>query len=427
MQLMEKQNILIVGSGGREHALAWKCLQSPWVQRICCAPGNPGMGRAVQTVDISVHDIAGMVQFAKDHDIHLTVVGPEAPLLEGIVDAFAEAGLQAYGPSAQAARLEGSKSEAKAFMQRWSIPTAGYRVCYTMAEAETFIAEQGAPIVVKVDGLAGGKGVVVAMTEAEAVAAAKKFLVPGSCIILEDFMQGEEVSLLAFVDGETVIPMEFAQDHKPVFEGDTGPNTGGMGAYSPVPQFGSRVLKEAMERIVKPTAAGMVAEGHPFRGVLYTGLMITDQGPKVVEYNVRFGDPEAQALLPRLKTDLVEILWASITGQLDQMDVQWDKRAAAAVVAASGGYPEAYDKGIPIAGDILTQRDSSMVFHAGTAATNDGFVTNGGRVLAVTGLGDSLSEALSAAYRRMSDIEFAGMHYRRDIGRRAMKQASRSA
>ena len=413
--------VLIVGSGGREHVLAWKCLQSPLVDEVYCAPGNPGMGAAVTRVDIAVDDVQGMVKFAGENQIDLTVVGPEAPLLDGIVDAFAAAGLQAYGPSAKAARMEGSKSEAKAFMERWSIPTAGYQVCYSVAEAEAFIDEHGAPIVVKVDGLASGKGVVVAMTVAEAKAAVSDFHVPGSCIILEEYMEGEEVSLLAFVDGETVVPMAFAQDHKPVFDGDRGPNTGGMGAYSPVPQFGSDVMETALEQIVRPTAAGLVAEGTPFRGILYTGLMITDEGPKVVEYNVRFGDPEAQALLPRLKTDLVEILLASMAGRLAEMDVQWKQQAAATVVAASAGYPGDYPCRVPIQGDVVSQRYSSMVFHAGTDLDGKQFVTNGGRVLAVTGLGDSLDEALKAAYARLGNVHFAGMHYRKDIGQKALQ------
>ncbi len=417
--------ILIIGCGGREHALAWKCRQSPKVERVLAAPGGTGMGDLASSYAVEPDDIPGLVDLAAKERVDFAIVGPEAPLLDGIVDAFAAAGIDAYGPTKAAAVLEGSKSEAKRFMNRWNIPTAAHRTCTNQEEAFEFLEAQGLPVVVKADGLAAGKGVVVAMSEEEAKQAIEHLLTPGNCIVMEEFMVGEEVSLLSFVDGDVVVPMEFAQDHKPVFDGDRGPNTGGMGAYSPVPQFGREVMAEALETIVKPTARAMVKEGRPFRGVLYTGLMITDEGPKVVEYNVRFGDPEAQALLPRLETDLVDIICATFAGRLHEIQVQWKPEAACAVVAASQGYPGPYAMDKKIRGDVSSRRPDSVVFHSGTKRRVGRFVTAGGRVLTVTGFGPDLFDAMAAAYGRLDEIHFEGMHYRTDIGWQAAARGAK--
>ncbi|ERM19736.1 phosphoribosylamine--glycine ligase [Brevibacillus laterosporus] len=426
--------VLVVGSGGREHTLVWKLAQSPKVEKIFCAPGNGGTAALVQNVPIQVTDYAALAQFAKDEEIDVTIVGPEDPLLGGIVDFFTLRNLPIYGPSAKAAKLEGSKAFAKCLMKKYNIPTAEYESFLDYESAIAYVREKGAPIVIKADGLAQGKGVILAFSLEEAEEAIRqimqdsKFGQAGSRVVIEEFMRGEELTLLSFIDGETVKPMIPSQDHKTVFDGDKGPNTGGMGAYAPVPQVKNSDIQHIIDKIVQPMASAMVKEGIPFRGVLYTGLMLTEDGPKVVEFNARFGDPETQVTLPLLETDLVDIVMATINGTLADLDIKWSKQSAVTVVMASPGYPGDYPKGAVISGLDVSVADSpqedkqEMVFHAGTKQEAGHFVTNGGRVLAVTALGDSLQLAKEKAYQAVANISFTGAHYRRDIADKAFKK-----
>ncbi|MED4585351.1 phosphoribosylamine--glycine ligase [Brevibacillus choshinensis] len=419
-------NILVIGGGGREHTIAWKLLQSSKVKKVYCAPGNGGTAQIAQNVPIGVFDFAALAQFVKDEGIDLTVVGPEDPLLEGIVDFFEERNLPIFGPSGKAAMIEGSKSFAKKLMMRYNIPTSAYESFLDYESAVAYVREQGAPIVVKADGLAAGKGVVVAETLEEAEEALRQIMEEnvfgeaGTRVVVEECMRGEELSLLSFVDGATVKPMITSQDHKRIFNDDRGPNTGGMGTYAPVPQMSDELVEQIVETIVKPMAEGMAKDGIPFKGILYTGLMITEQGPKVVEFNARFGDPETQVILPLLDTDLLDIFVATIKGELDAVDVKWKKGSAVCVVMAAPGYPGEYPKGQLIQGLERTGADVT-VFHAGTKATDEGIVTSGGRVLGVTATGEDLAKAREAAYQTVQAISFEGAQYRTDIAAKAMR------
>ncbi|MBS4007741.1 MAG: phosphoribosylamine--glycine ligase [Clostridium sp.] len=421
--------VLVVGSGGREHVLVWKLLQSPRVEKVFCAPGNAGIAELAECVPIAIDQQEKMLEFARNNKIALTVVGPEAPLTAGLADIFLEAGLLVFGPNKAAAQLEGSKAFAKALMEKYRIPTAESRTFTSADSAFAYLKEKGAPIVVKADGLAAGKGVVVAATPEEAADAVRRIMVlreygeAGNRVVIEEFLAGEEVSVLAFSDGRTVIPMVSAQDHKAVYDGDRGPNTGGMGAYSPAPVLSRELLAEVEEKILRPTVAGLASEGIVFRGILYAGLMITKTGPKVLEYNVRFGDPECQAVLPRLKSDLPTIMLAVINGSLFEQQIEWHDNHTACVVMAAGGYPGQYKQGEIITGLAQAARLTDVyVFHAGTAQKDDKTVTAGGRVLGVTGWGSSLQEALHKAYEAVEKISFPGAHYRRDIGRKALRR-----
>lgn len=419
--------VLVIGGGGREHALVWKLAQSPRVTKIFCAPGNAGIEGLAECVQIAVEDIKGFTEFALREAIDLTVVGPEAPLTLGAVDAFEEAGLRVFGPSARAAAIEGSKVVAKEIMAKYNIPTAGYASFDNAREAEDYIRRLGAPCVVKADGLAAGKGVIVAGTVEEALAAVRlimsdrAFGTAGDKVVIEEFLTGEEVSILAFTDGETVIPMLPAQDHKQVYDGDRGPNTGGMGAYSPAPVCTPETYRFALEKILVPTVRAMAAEGRPYRGVIYAGLMVTADGPKVLEFNARFGDPEAQPVLMMLETDLVDIMEAVIENRLNEIKIEWKNGAAICVVLASGGYPGSYARG-----DVIHGLDhvppGVVVFHAGTALRDGQVVTSGGRVLGVTASGEDIPAAIELAYQGVGAISFKGMHYRRDIGQKALKR-----
>lgn len=420
--------ILVVGRGGREHAIVWALKQSPKADEIYCAPGNAGIAAMAECVDIDEKDFEGLGQFAKEKEIDLVVVGPEDPLFAGAVDFFKAQGIPAFGPDQAAAEIEGSKVFAKKLMKDYNIPTAKYASFDNYEEALTYLREQGAPIVIKADGLAAGKGVTVAQTLAEAEAALsqmmneKVFGDAGNRVVIEEFLQGQEMSILAFVDGEIVRPMVPSQDHKPIFDGDRGPNTGGMGTYSPVPHIPQSIVDEAVTTILKPAAKAMVQEGRPFRGVLYAGLMITEEGPKTVEFNCRFGDPETQVVLPRLKTDLLDIFLATVNGQLAELDIQWREEAAVCVVLASGGYPGSYRKGDPITG--LDSVEDAIVFHAGTALNDKGqIVTNGGRLLGVTSIGNDIESAREKAYCAVEQIHYEGKHYRTDIAEKALKAA----
>jgi phosphoribosylamine--glycine ligase len=418
-------NVLVVGSGGREHALVWKLAQSDKVKRIFCAPGNDGMEGLAERVPIHAEDVDGLVQFAKENGIGLTVVGPEAPLMAGIVDRFEAEGLKIFGPRQDAARIEGSKRFAKELMQKHGIPTAAFRSFADAEAAKAYVREKGAPIVIKADGLAAGKGVVVAFTveEAEkAITAAMEegvFGEAGREVVIEEYLDGQEISLMAFLDGNTVKPMVPAQDHKAVFDGDHGPNTGGMGAYSPVPQIPQSVVDEAIRRILLPMSEVFRREGIEYKGVLYAGLMVTKDGPKVIEFNARFGDPETQAVLPRLQSDLAEICLAVAEGRLSEVEIAWREEAAVCVVMAAGGYPGTYEKGKEIH-HLPEEQMDRVVFHAGTRRVDDKWFTAGGRVLGVTALGRNVVEARERAYEWVQQIEFEGAHYRTDIAFRAL-------
>jgi len=421
--------ILIIGSGGREHALAWKCAQSPQVGKVFVAPGNAGTATepGVENVPLAVGDVAGLLSFAREHAIDLTIVGPEDPLVMGIVDQFTAVGLACFGPSAAAAQLEGSKAFAKEFMQRHGIATAAFGQFTDVSDAVRFIREHGAPIVVKADGLAAGKGVVVARTLAEAEAAVLDMLAgnaygaAGHRVVIEEFLQGEEASFIVMADGQHALAMATSQDHKAVDDGDRGPNTGGMGAYSPAPVVDAQLHKRIMREVIQPVIDGMAAEGHPFTGFLYAGLMITPEGePKVIEFNVRFGDPETQPIMLRLQSDLPELCLAALRGKLDQCTAQWDPRPSLGVVMAAEGYPGRYDKGHVISGLDQPLTDKVKIFQAGTALGDQGIVTSGGRVLCVTALGDNVAEAQQAAYRVCAKINWSGAFYRKDIGYRAI-------
>lgn len=421
--------VLVVGGGGREHALCWKLKQSPRVKEVFCAPGNGGIADIATCIEISVDDFERLGQFVERERIDYTVVGPEQPLMNGIVDYFTERGWAIFGPNRDAARIEGSKTFAKQLMEKYRIPTAAYRTFSDWESARDYVHQLGPPLVIKADGLAAGKGVTVAHTINEAESALKRIMKDrvfgsaGEVVVIEEFLRGEELSLMAFVAGRTVLPMVAAQDHKPVFDGDRGPNTGGMGAYSPVPQFSPEMVQDAVRDILQPMADGMADEGLDFHGVLYAGLMITAEGAKVIEFNARFGDPETQVVLPRLQTDLLSVLMATSEGRLDDVQLRWDDRAALCVVLVSGGYPGAYDKGHPITGlrAKVVNADNVTVFHSGTRVTEGtSLVTAGGRVLGVTALANDLSQAQKDAYKAAQEIAFPGRHFRRDIGERAL-------
>ncbi|KXS37258.1 MAG: phosphoribosylamine--glycine ligase [Halomonadaceae bacterium T82-2] len=422
--------VLIIGGGGREHALAWKAAQSPYVETVYVAPGNAGTAREskLTNVDIAADDLEGLVTFAREQAVGLTIVGPEAPLVAGVVDRFRAAGLKAFGPTRDAARLEGSKAFSKDFLARHRIPTAAYATFSEVDAALAYLAEQGAPIVIKADGLAAGKGVIVAMTETEAEAAIRDMLEAnafgdaGARVVIEEYLEGEEASFIVMVDGEHVLPMATSQDHKRVGDGDTGPNTGGMGAYSPAPVVTEAVHQRILDEVILPTVRGMAEEGTPYTGFLYAGLMIDAQGaPKVIEYNCRFGDPETQPILMRLKSDLVKLCLAAVDGQLDRETCEWDPRAAVGVVMAAGGYPGSYRKGDVIDGLDAAQAAGCKVFHAGTAEDAQGrVVTSGGRVLCVTALGERVSRARDRAYDGVAAIRWDDVLYRRDIAYRAV-------
>ncbi|ELJ8483403.1 phosphoribosylamine--glycine ligase [Vibrio cholerae] len=421
--------VLIIGSGGREHALAWKVAQNPQVDTIYVAPGNAGtaLEHKVQNVNIGITDIPALVAFAQDKAIELTIVGPEAPLVIGVVDAFRAAGLPIFGPTQGAAQLEGSKAFTKDFLARHNIPTAAYANFTEIEPALAYVREKGAPIVVKADGLAAGKGVIVAMTLQEAEDAIQDMLAgnafgsAGSRVVVEEFLDGEEASFIVMVDGENVLPMATSQDHKRVGDADTGPNTGGMGAYSPAPVVTQDVHDRVMREVIYPTVRSMAAEGNTYTGFLYAGLMIDSTGtPKVIEYNCRFGDPETQPIMMRLQSDLVELCQAAIAGKLDQVESKWDPRASIGVVLAAGGYPGDYTKGEVISGLPTQESAGQKVFHAGTETQGDQVVTNGGRVLCATALGNTVLEAQQRAYQLADQIHWNGMFCRRDIGYRAI-------
>ncbi|MBS3976301.1 MAG: phosphoribosylamine--glycine ligase [Syntrophomonadaceae bacterium] len=423
--------ILVIGGGGREHALVWKLSQSTKASRIYCAPGNAGIAKLAKCVDIAADNLPGLLAFAQAEEIDLTVVGPEGPLVQGIVDQFRAAGLKIFGPAQKAAAIEGSKAFAKELMVKYGIPTARYGVFWEPDKAREFIRGHGAPCVVKADGLAAGKGVVVAMDEATALAAVdtimeeRSFGQAGERVVIEEYLEGEEVSLLAFTDGRTIIPMVSAQDHKRVFDGDAGPNTGGMGAYSPAPIFTPDLQQQVLAEVLLPTIQGMAKEGHPYQGVLYAGLMLTKDGPKVLEYNARFGDPETQPILMRLETDLLDIMMAVVEERLAGQEIRWLPDPAVCVVLAAGGYPGSYRKGDLITGlDPWVEQESQgvMVFHAGTAEKDGQIVTAGGRVLGVTSRGGTIPQAIQKAYNRVAGISFPAMHYRTDIGKKARQQ-----
>lgn len=425
--------VLVIGSGGREHALAWKVAQSESVSRVFVAPGNAGTTREpkLENIALSADDIPALLNFAQQTEIDLTIVGPEAPLVMGVVDAFSEAGLKCFGPSAAAAQLEGSKSFSKDFLAKHAIPTADYRVFTDADQACEYIQQQGAPIVIKADGLAAGKGVIVAMTVDDALSAARdmlldnKFGEAGARVVVEEFMTGEEASFICMVDGDNILPLATSQDHKARFDGDKGPNTGGMGAYSPAPVVTQVMHDRIMKQVIFPTVAGMKADGHPYTGFLYAGLMITPQGvPKVVEFNCRFGDPETQPIMMRLKSDLAELCLAAIDKRLGDTSANWDDRAAVGVVLAASGYPQAYQKGAVISGLDNCDTTDCKTFHAGTSATENEVTTSGGRVLCVTALGDSVTQAQQRAYQAVEKISWEGMVYRTDIAYRAIQRES---
>jgi phosphoribosylamine--glycine ligase len=421
--------VLVIGGGGREHALAWKLIQSPHCDKVFVAPGNPGSESEdnIENVAIAVEDISALVDFAKNNSIGLTVVGPEVPLVMGVVDAFEAAGLRCFGPTKEAAQLEASKSFTKDFLSRHNIPSSAYKVFTDVPAATEYIKKQGAPIVVKADGLAAGKGVIVAMTEQQAIDAVEDMLSgnvfgeAGSRVVIEDFMVGEEASFIVMVDEKNIVPLATSQDHKARDNGDKGPNTGGMGAYSPAPVVTEAVFKRIMEEVIEPTVKGMAADGRPYMGFLYAGLMIDEEGaPRVVEYNCRFGDPETQPILMRLQSDLLELCELALDGKLNDAQVQWDPRAAVGVVLAAGGYPDSYRKGDVINGLDLDLTDNTKVFQAGTSLKNGAVVTAGGRVLCVTALGETVAEAQSLAYKRINGISWQDMYYRTDIAYRAI-------
>ena len=422
-------NILIIGAGGREHALGWKVAQNPNVKTVFVAPGNAGtaLEPKLENVNIAVEDIAGLVAFAQEKRIELTIVGPETPLVLGVVDAFRKADLPIFGPTQAAAQLEGSKAFTKDFLARHHIPTGAYANFTEIEPALAYVRQQGAPIVVKADGLAAGKGVIVAMTLQEAEDAIQDMLAgnafghAGSRVVIEEFLDGEEASFIVMVDGVNVLPMATSQDHKRVGDKDTGPNTGGMGAYSPAPVVTPEIHERVMQEVIYPTVRGMAAEGNPYTGFLYAGLMIDAQGtPKVIEYNCRFGDPETQPIMMRMQSDLVELCFAALEGKLDQGESKWDPRASIGIVLAAGGYPADYAKGDVISGLPTQEVAGEKIFHAGTSNQAGEVVTNGGRVLCATALGNTVSQAQQRAYQLAKQVNWDGMFYRSDIGYRAI-------
>ena len=416
--------ILVIGGGGREHALVWKLKNGDAAREIFCAPGNPGIAEIAECVPLQVKQINELADFAEANKIDLSVVGPEDPLTDGIVDLFEKRNLPVFGPNRQSARLEGSKAYAKKVMERFNVPTAAYRELDDFEEALDYVKQQGVPIVIKADGLAAGKGVTVAETLAEAETALRSIMVQkvfgesGTKVVIEECLRGEEMTVLAFVDGKTVLPMLPSQDHKPVFDGDRGPNTGGMGAYSPVPQL-EKWLPEINERVLRPVAEGLAEEGTPFSGILYAGLMITKDGPKVIEFNVRFGDPEAQVILPRLENDLAEIFLAVSEKRLHEVKLSWKTGASVCVIAAAPGYPGPPTKGLPITLPEVHPA-GTQIFHAGTAIQNEQLVTNGGRVFGISAQGADIAEAREQAYSLLEKVQFQGKHFRRDIAAKAL-------
>jgi len=428
-------NILIIGSGGREHALAWKAAQSPDADTVYVAPGNAGTAseQSVQNIDIAVDNIPELISFATDNAISLTIVGPEVPLVAGIVDAFAEAGLRCFGPSKLAAQLEGSKAFSKDFLARHNIPTAAYGAFTDIDKAVAYIKEQGAPIVVKADGLAAGKGVILADTEQQAISAVEDMLAgnafgdAGHRVVIEEFLSGEEASFIVMADGEHILPMATSQDHKARDNGDKGPNTGGMGAYSPAPVVTAQIHQRIMKDVIEPTVQGMKADGMPYTGFLYAGVMINNDGSiKVLEFNCRFGDPETQPIMMRLRSDLVALCNAALDGKLNKISADWDSRSALGVVLASGGYPDSYRKGDVISGLDAPDMEDAKVFHAGTALQDKQIVTAGGRVLCACALGDTVSAAQQRAYELTKSIHWQDVFYRTDIGYRAVARETSS-
>lgn len=427
-------NVLILGSGGREHALAWKVAQSPRVTQVFVAPGNAGtaLEHKVRNIDIAADDAQKLIAFAKQEKIDLTIVGPEGPLVLGVVDAFQDAGLRCFGPRKNAAQVEGSKAFTKNFLKRHNIPTAAYANFTKDTFDAAWVRKQKAPLVVKADGLAAGKGVIICDTTDDAVRTAESMFTgafgsAGDTIVVEEFLEGEEASFIAMVDGAHILPMATSQDHKRIFDGDQGPNTGGMGAYSPAPVVTPQVHARIMREVMEPTVRGLASEGTPFVGFLYAGLMISPDGaPKVIEFNARFGDPETQPIMMRMKSDLTVLIDAALDGKLDQVNDEWDSRAALGVVLAAGGYPDTPRKGDVIHGLDAAAALPGKVFHAGTALRGNDVVTNGGRVLCAVGLGDTVYEAQQAAYKLADAITWDGIQYRRDIGYRAVKRESRT-
>ncbi|MCY9763579.1 phosphoribosylamine--glycine ligase [Paenibacillus alvei] len=427
------KKVLVVGSGGREHALVWALCNSPQVGQVLCAPGNAGIAELAECVPLAVNDYEGIAKYAAEQAIDLVVIGPDDPLAGGIVDVLKAHGLRVFGPDRKAAEIEGSKVFMKHLLCKYGIPTAAYAAFDDFNEALAYIEKHTLPVVIKADGLAAGKGVVIAQTHEEAahvlqeVMVDSKFGASGSKVVIEEFMQGEEMSILAFVDGETVRLCEPAQDHKPIFDGDCGPNTGGMGTYSPLPQFSSSVIEKVRRTIIEPTAKAMVSEGRSFHGLLFAGLMITPEGePKVIEFNARFGDPETQSVLPRMKTDLFEVLWAVSEGKLHDIELEWHDHAAVCVIVAAAGYPGEVSKG-----DVITGLDAASVnvllFHAGTSRDEDGtWRTAGGRVLGVVGIGDHVAAAKAKAYEAVRLIQFNGMQYRNDISAKSERLVEHS-
>jgi phosphoribosylamine--glycine ligase len=420
--------VLVIGGGGREHSLVWKIAKSPEVSKIFCAPGNPGISEIAECIDITADQTNLLCEFAAKEDIGLTVVGPEAPLVDGIVDVFSKHNLKVFGPDQKAAILEDSKVFSKLLLRKHGIPTADFKCFDDHSQARHYVLSRGAPIVVKADGLSKGKGVFVCKTNDEALQAIDSIMKDrvfgnaGDQVVIEECLTGEEVSLLAFTDGRTIVPMESSQDHKTVYDGDEGPNTGGMGAYSPVPIMTSELYRGVEKNILVPTVHAMNKEGRPYKGVIYIGLMITSAGPMVLEFNVRFGDPEAQVILTRMKSDIVPIMLATISGGLDNVDLEWFPQASVCVVMAAGGYPGQYDNGKEIKGvDSLKNQEGISVFHAGTKSENGKIVTNGGRVLNVAACGEDIKEAQKKVYEAVSKISFDGAHYRRDIADKAIK------
>ncbi|AJE04212.1 phosphoribosylamine--glycine ligase [Geobacter pickeringii] len=422
-------NVLVIGSGGREHALVWKISQSPLVTKVYCAPGNPGTGLIAENVPLKVDDLDGLLAFARANGIDLTVVGPELPLSLGIVDRFEENGLAIFGARQNAAIIEASKAFSKDLMHKYGVPTAAYGVFTEVEPAVAFIDKTGIPIVIKADGLAAGKGVIIAQSRDEAVATVRDMLsgnafgAAGSRVVIEEFLVGEEASFLAFTDGKNIIPLASAQDHKAVYDGDQGPNTGGMGAYSPAPVVTPAIHEKAMAEVMRRTVDGMAAEGRPYRGVLYAGLMVNGGEVKTLEFNARFGDPECQPLLMRMKSDIVPVLLAVARGDLSGVSIEWHDKAAVCVVMAAGGYPGDYRTGDEIRGlDGAAALDDLVVFHAGTAEADGKIITSGGRVLGVTALGSTVQDAIDRAYQGVATITWDGVHFRRDIGAKALKR-----
>jgi len=421
--------ILVIGSGGREHSLVWKISQSPRVKKIYCAPGNGGIGEMAELVPIGPEEIEKLADFATKEKIDLTVVGPELPLTLGIADLFSKRGLRIFGPNREAARLEGSKAFAKEILKENRIPTASFATFSEASSAKRYLGEQKPPYVVKADGLAAGKGVIICADRKEAEAAIEDILVrklfgqAGESLVIEEFLVGEEVSFMALTDGEHILSLASSQDHKRVFDGDRGPNTGGMGAYSPAPVVTPELHRRILDEILNPLLRGLKKKGVHYSGVIYAGLMIADDGPKVLEFNARFGDPECQPIMMRLKSDLVSLLEATIEGKLDRMKAEWYRDPAVCVVLCAGGYPGAYEKGQEIRGlEKLKHWQRGFVFHAGSAEKQGRFLTSGGRVLGVTALGTNIQEAVREVYRAIGEIEWDGMHYRRDIAQRALKR-----